>query len=442
MRHGRYLVVLAGIGVAAAGCGTVTAQTASLTAAVTNTTAQTARVAVTTTMQAQGMSVSFTETGQFDFAHSRGTVSMQSPIGITEIFLPPKVYIKVPGSAGGLPHGKSWIAVDTGNSADSSFAGMGAAEGIGAFFGSSDGDGADPADLLASLTAISGNVTKLGAATVRGVPVTEFRVNVDLAKAATRLPGWERAGVRDFASSLGTSDIPVEVWVDGQNLVRRMQVSLHPPASTGTPAGTTYVQVTDFYDFGVPVRVSAPPAAQVASMSQMTSGSSVSFGGMSSVSSGSSGGFSGSGAGSGGSGAGSSEPNGSLTPPQVSGTLSPAQAAAAEQVVSAFWAALKGNAPASAAQMVVPAQQSCASALLGGPKITVKSFRIASAQPAGDGRATVRFTVQAQASLGGQNFPMFPQDPNGAQWLVAAESAGHWYVDLAASGDVFSGACS
>lgn len=423
MRHGRYLVVLAGIGIAAAGCGTVTAQTADLTAAVTNTTAQTARVAVTTTMQSQGMSVSFTAAGQFDFARSRGMVSMQSSqIGITEIFLPPKVYVRVPVGAGMLPHGKSWIAIDAMASADGSFAGLGGAGGVGAFFGSPDGDSVNPADLLASLTAISGNVTKRGTATVRGIPVTEFRVNVDLAKAAARLPGRERASFRDFASSLGTGDIPVDVWVDSQNLVRRIQVSLHPPADMGAPKGTTIVQVTDFYDFGVPVRVSAPPAAQVASMSQMISGSSASAGGAS----------------------GSSGASGPPTPPRVSGSLSPAQAAAAEQAVSAFWAALKGNDPAAAARTVVPAQRSCASSFLsGGPKITVKSLRIASAQPAGDGRATVRFTVQAQASIDGQNVPMSPQGAGGAQWLVAAESAGHWYVDLVASSDGFpGGACS
>jgi hypothetical protein len=423
MRHGRCLVVLAGIGLAAAGCGTVTAQTANLTAAVSNTTAQTARIAVTTTMQTQGMSVSFTETGQFDFAHSRGTVSMRSPIGVTEIILPPKVYIRVPVGSGTLPHGKSWIAIDTGASAGDSPTGMNV------LLGGLGSDGVNPADLLASLTAVSGNVTKLGAATVRGVPVTEFRVNVDVAKAAARLPGWERAGFRDFASNLGTGDIPVDVWVDSQNLVRQMQLSLHPPTGTGASAGMTIVQVTDFYDFGVPVRVSAPPAAQVASMpgSGFTSGSCASCSSFA--------GFGGS--------SGSSGSSGSPTPPRVSGTLSPAQAAAAEQAVSAFWAALKSNDPEAAARTAVPAQRSCASSLLsGGLKITVKSFRITSAQPAGEGRAVVRFTVQAQARLGGQNVPVFPQGADGAQWLVAAESGGHWYVDLAASGDGFpGGAC-
>jgi phage-related minor tail protein len=62
MRGGRYLAVLASVGVLAAGCGTKVAQPGSLAAAVTRTAGQSARIAVTTTMQMQGMSVSFTET--------------------------------------------------------------------------------------------------------------------------------------------------------------------------------------------------------------------------------------------------------------------------------------------------------------------------------------------------------------------------------------------
>lgn len=404
MRGGRYLVVLVGVGVLAAGCGTKMAPGVDLAAAVTRTAGQTARIAVTTTMQMPGMSVSFTETGVFDFARSRGMVSMQNPVGITEIFLPPKAYIKMPGGAGGpLPHGKSWIAVDAGMPG-----GPGA---VGSLLGP-PGISTDPADLLASLTAISSSVTRLGTSVIRGVPVTGLRVKIDPAKAAGRVPRWERAGFAEFAQILGPGAIPVDVWVDGQNLVRRVTLSLHLPGGAGAPAGARLAQSTDFYDFGVPVRVSAPPAAQIASMPQLAKG-------------------------------GLPGPPGAGGPPAVSGTLSPAQAAAAEQVVSAFWSALARNDPAAAAQTVSPAQRSCLQSLLkGGPKITVASLRVVSAQPAGNGRATVRFTVRARASFAGQSIPMFGPGPGRVRWLMTIESAGHWYLDLARSADfMLSGAC-
>jgi hypothetical protein len=414
MRGGKSLAVLAlgGAGVlVATGCGTQVA-TAGLTAAVTRTTAQSARIAVTTAMQMQGMAVSFTESGSFDFARSRGTLSMGGPVGFTEVFVPPKTYIKVPASGGAsLPKGKSWIAADSGTSGDL------AASGLGSVLPGPPGAGnSDPADLLASLTAISGSVTKQGTAIIRGVPVTEYRVNIDLAKAAARVPGWEQASFKEFAQGLGAGTIPVDVWVDSQNLVRRMQETLHMPGELGTPAGTVVTQTTDFYDFGVPVRVSAPPAAEVASLSQLiTDGSST----------------------------GAASAGGAATPPQESGTLSPAQAAGAEQVVRAFWTALAGHDPGAAAQTVLPAQRSCARSLLStGPKITVTSFRIVSARPAGNRRATVRFTVQAHATLDGTSIPVLPQGPGSQQWLVTTETAGHWYVDLASNSDfAFSGAC-
>ena len=414
MRSGRYLVVLASVSVSvlAAGCGTTTAQASSLAAAVTSTAGQTARIAATTTMQMQGMSVSFTETGAFDFAHSRGMVSMQSPVGMTEIFIPPKAYIKIPGGAAGpLPHGKSWVAVDAGTSGGLESSAL-----------SPLGGGTDPADLLASLTAISSSVTNLGTTTIRGVQVAGYSVDIDPAKAAARVPSWERAGFLGFASSLGTGAIPVEVWVDQQNLVRRVKLSLHLPGGSGAPASERMVQVTDFYDFGVPVRVSAPPAAEIGSMSEIGSTSQVVKGGPT----------------------GAAGTSGSASPPPASGTLSAAQAAAAERVVAAFWSALGRNDPAAVARTVPRAQRSCVRSFLGGgPKITVTSFRVLSAQPAGNREATVRFTVKAQASLGGQNVPVFPQSPGRVQWLVTTETAGHWHVDLTRSTALlFSGACA
>lgn len=128
----------------------------------------------------------------------------------------------------------------------------------------------------------------------------------------------------------------------------------------------------------------------------------------------------------------------------MSGTLSPAAAAAAEQVVRAFWTALAGNNPDAAAQTVPPAQRSCVRSLLGsGPKITVTSLRIVSAQPAGNLKATVRFTVQAHVSLDGISMPVLPPGAGSQQWLVTTEQAGHWYVDLDSDSDfMFSGACS
>jgi hypothetical protein len=404
MRGGRYLVVLAGVGVLAAGCGTKVAPAGNVAAAAASTAGRAARVAITTTMRMQGMSVSFTETGAFDFAHSRGVLRMQGPAGMAteEIFIPPRMYVKLPGAAHGLlPPGKSWIAIEAAPSG-----GLGTS-----LFGPFGGT--DPRDLLSSLTAISSSVAKLGSAAIRGVQVTHFRVSVDPAKAASRVPRWQRAGFHAFAKSLGAVTVPVDVWVDQQNLVRRVRISLHPPGGSGEPAGARITQTADFYDFGVPVRVSAPPAAEVASMSQLAKGRApIGTGG-----------------------------TGTPRPPRVSGTLSPAQATAAGQVVRAFWSALGSNDMKAVAQTVLPAQRTCFRSMMSGPRFTVSSLRIVSAQPAGNARATVRFTVKARASIGGHSVPVLPQGPDRVQWLVTTETGGHWLVDLGRSSLAFGPAC-
>lgn len=404
MRRGRYVVVLVSVGVLAAACGTK-AQPDNLTAAVSRTDGQTAKISMTMTTQMQSMSLSYTATGEYDFVHSRGMISMQNPTAMTEIFISPTAYVKFPSGSGSLPDGKSWIALKTGTS-----------EGFGNSLLGPFG-GTDPADLLASLTAVSASVTRLGPATIRGVKVTGFRVEVDPSKAAARVPSQERAGFQEFASSLGRGTIPVDVWVDSQNLVRRVKLSLHLPDGNGTSGPTQMVEVTDFYDFGVPVRVSPPPASQTASMSQfIKSGIAKSSG----------------------SAAGSSGP------PPVSGTLSASQAAAAGRAATAFWSALGRDNVTAIAQTVLPAERACVRSALssGGPKITVSSLRIVSAQPAGSRAATVRFTVNAKASIDGQNIPVFPQGSGGVQWLVTTKRAGHWYVNLSRStGVLFGGSC-
>src|SRR5262245_47144439 len=113
-------VVLAGCGGLAAGCGTTSAQAAGVATAAANTASSTARLAETTTMRTKGMSISFTETGAFDFVHSRGTFHMSGPGQMTaeELFVPPMVYVKLAGIPHGEgPRGKSWIAIKAGDTA-------------------------------------------------------------------------------------------------------------------------------------------------------------------------------------------------------------------------------------------------------------------------------------------------------------------------------------
>jgi hypothetical protein len=96
---------------------------------------------------------------------------------------------------------------------------------------------ADPAKLLEYLRS-SSSVERLGQATVRGVQTTHYVARV-------------RAG---------TSRVPLDVWVDGQGLVRRLHVNWQ-----GADASV------DLFDFG-DVNVSVPAASDTVDLSNMLGG--------------------------------------------------------------------------------------------------------------------------------------------------------------------------
>ncbi len=412
MRGRLCVVILAAVAVLAAGCGTRQASAGALSAAVANTAATTSRVAVSTTMSSPGMTTTITATGEFDYAHPRGVLRMGglAPGGEEVRYLPPRLYVKVAGAPGApFPQGKAWVETSLpGQAADGSlpFLPLGKVD-------------ASPMDLLSALTAVAGKVTDLGPATIRGVAVTRYRVSVDLAKAGAHQRPQARAEFHSFASSLDSATLPVDVWVDGQARVSRIALSLPMPHRPGMPAGFRVSEAVDYYDFGVPVQVSAPPASDVMTASEFSQS-------MSSSGSSSGGGF------------------GQASPPPVSGTLPAAQASAAEQAIRAFWTALSSNSARAVERTVVPSQRSCVAGFLQGSKFKFKisSLRITAAKPAGTGKATVWFSVKATVQIGGQTVPMSPSGAAGRNWLLATDIGSVWYADLSNSGSGLLPPCS
>jgi hypothetical protein len=254
------------------------------------------------------MTTTITATGEFDYAHPRGVLRLGGglPLGLGEVlYLPPRLYVEFASAAGvPLPEGKSWVEVSLPSQAAGAslpFLPMGDVN-------------PSPMDLLSALTAVASKVNDLGPATVRGVAVTHYQVIVDLAKAEAQLRPESRAEFQAFATALGSSTVPVDVWVDGQARVSRIAVALPVPHGSGMPAGFRVAEAVDYYDFGVPVQVSAPPASEVISASEFSQSMS-SFG------------------------SSSASIGGPASPPPASGSLSAAQASAAEQAIRAFWTA-------------------------------------------------------------------------------------------------------
>jgi hypothetical protein len=126
----------------------------------------------------------------------------------------------------------------------------------------------DPTGELLFLAAVSDDVRPVGVEAVRGARTTHYSATVGAASAGALGTARSAVGARLGAvgAAFRAAPMTVDAWIDGAGIARRVVVSL-PFSVPGTPvaAGVTPAMSiqADFYGFGSPVRVVAPPAAQV-----------------------------------------------------------------------------------------------------------------------------------------------------------------------------------
>ena len=203
-----------------------------------------------------------TGSGQADLASHAFSVSMNNPSGAgTEIIWSGGMeYVRLPASQRStIPGHKPWVGVNMTKVAQAKL--RGSSSELAA------PNTSDPGQALAQLAAVSSGVSKAGAGTVAGVPVTGYRAHLSLDKLASQVQamyGTEAAqGVRQEEQILGTS-LPVQVWVDAQHLVRQIRYQIPVPAAAGGSGGGTATETMTFTSFGAPVTITPPPASQVA----------------------------------------------------------------------------------------------------------------------------------------------------------------------------------
>lgn len=172
------------------------------------------------------------------------------------------VYMRFPAIASELPDGKSWVRVDATDAASAHGFDFGQLQDLG---------GNDPRQALELLRAASKEIETVGAEELRGVQTTHYRATVDLAKYEQLVPAAEREKTGEMVEGLleqaGLAGFPVDVWVDGSGLVRRMEVSL-----AAQPDGTEPVEANitfELWDYGEAVDVELPPADEVADASAL-----------------------------------------------------------------------------------------------------------------------------------------------------------------------------
>ena len=111
----------------------------------------------------------------------------------------------------------------------------------------------DPTKALALLQQLGAQVTEVGTSQIDGVATTEYQGQLDLAGGTT----GSTIVNRQLAQALGLSNVPVDVWIDGQGRARQVSTSL-------SLFGLSISVEETMGSFGTPVSVTAPPADQVA----------------------------------------------------------------------------------------------------------------------------------------------------------------------------------
>jgi hypothetical protein len=121
----------------------------------------------------------------------------------------------------------------------------------------------DPSQMLEYLRATS-NVDEVGKDTVRGVDTTHYSARLQLDKVADRVSADAAKALEQATKTLGTKEIPMDVWVDGDGLVRRVKMDWHPK-------GGSFVMSLDLFDFG-DVNVDVPASSDTVDLSNMLGG--------------------------------------------------------------------------------------------------------------------------------------------------------------------------
>jgi hypothetical protein len=172
------------------------------------------------------------------------------------------IYMKVP-MLGMMLGDVGWISMTPDDlGADASDLGLGA----GAF---------DPSKMLESLRGVGGEPQVVGEEAVRGVETTHYRVEIDLADALAAVPESERESVEASLEQLGDLSgavIPVDVWIDADDLPRRLQMDMTGAFGelTGEDAGMTMTM--EVFDYGADVDIEVPPADEVTPFSEVLGG--------------------------------------------------------------------------------------------------------------------------------------------------------------------------
>lgn len=211
---------------------------------------QSARFDYVQTISVSGQNASFTMDGEIDFAASRSRVVLDlgdagKALGIGEVEFVSSgstIWVRLPAAKSALT-GKGWVSVtlEPGTAVSN-----------------------DPTKQLDYLADLGGVPERLGTAEVRGVTTGHYRTSLQAERVLAAMPKELQALTRSGMAAAGLSEIPIETWIDADGLPRRIETTL-------SMADAQSVGRMELFDYGVPVSITVPGAAETTRVATLAS---------------------------------------------------------------------------------------------------------------------------------------------------------------------------
>jgi hypothetical protein len=251
-------------------------------AAAKTTEAGSSRIEFTMAIEAEGQKFSMRGEGVFDYTSPRGRMTLDlgnfpelSRGALTGrrmefVFDGLVYYMKFPEGVEELrPLGDKWLKLDLAKVDEETAVDLGALQQA----------NQNPAQLMQFLRGASDDIEELGQEDVRGVEATHYRATVDfdavidqtaeIGELSDEMREQLEAEIERMKSQTGLETLPVDVWLDEENVVRRMRMDLSFPVE-GEQMGMDMTM--DFFDFGVDVNVAPPPAEETVDITALARG--------------------------------------------------------------------------------------------------------------------------------------------------------------------------
>jgi hypothetical protein len=248
-------------------------------AAPTTTEAGSSRIEFTMAVEAEGKKFTMSGDGVFDYTRPRGRMTLdlgnlaELSRGVLvdrsmEVVYDGLVYyMRFPGGLlelGGL--GEKWLKLDLKELEAMSAMDLGALQQA----------NTNPAQLMQFLRGASDDIEEVGQDEVRGVETTHYRATVDLEEAieqgaeigefSEEMREQLKAEIERMKAQTGLEALPVEVWIDEDNLLRRMRMDFSLAAEGER---VRMEMTTEFFDFGVDVDAAPPSADQTVDITKL-----------------------------------------------------------------------------------------------------------------------------------------------------------------------------